>query len=254
MKNPKILVFDIETAPNLGYIWGKYEQNVIDYDNEWYMLCFAAKWLNKKQVITSKLSDYKMFNRDKKNDLEVVKALWTLLDEADVVITHNGDSFDIKKANARFVYHGLNAPSSYKTIDTKKLAKKYFKFNSNKLDDLGKHFGIGEKVKHEGFELWLKCMEGNKKAWNDMIRYNKQDVVLLEKLYKKLLPWITNHPNVGIYQGKEYACPNCGSNKVQRQGFKYTKSNVYQRWQCQECFSWSQSIKSETIIKPKLKN
>lgn len=254
MNNPKILIFDIETAPNLAYVWGKYEQNVIAYENEWYMLCYAAKWLGKKKVMTSKLNDFKLFKKDKRNDLEVCKELWKLLDEADVVIAHNGDSFDIKKTNARFLYHGLTAPSPYKTLDTKKIAKRYFKFNSNKLDDLGEHFGIGRKVKHEGFSLWLKCMDGVKSGWNNMIKYNKQDVILLEKLYLKLLPWITNHPNYGVYLGKEHVCPNCGSEQVIRRGFNYTKTMVYQSWQCKNCGSWSQSSKGEKTIKPKLKN
>ena len=81
MNNPKILIFAIETAPNLGYIWGKYEQNVIDYKHEWYMLCFAAKWLDKKRIITSKLNDFKLFKKDSQNDLEVIKVLWKLLQQ-----------------------------------------------------------------------------------------------------------------------------------------------------------------------------
>ena len=256
MNKPKILLFDIETAPNLAYVWGKYEQNVIDYKNEWYILCFCAKWLNEKNITTSKLTDFnKRFNNDVQDDYGVVEKLWTLLNEADIVITHNGDEFDIKKANARFLYHGLPPPSLYKTIDTKKIAKKYFNFNSNKLDDLGRYLGLGRKVEHEGFNLWLKCMKGDKKAWKIMIKYNKQDIVLLEKVYKKFLAWITNHPNLGLYTGQKYACPNCGSSHVNKRGYAFTKTQIYQKYQCQECFAWSQDVKSERdIIKPRLKN
>jgi len=254
MRNPKILVFDIETAPNLGYTWGKYEQNVIQFKDDWYILCFAAKWLGEKKVITSKLTDFKIFNEDKKDDFQVVKELWKLLDEADVVIAHNGDKYDIKKSNARFIYHGLPAPSSYQSIDTLKLAKKYFGFSSNKLDDLGKFFKIGKKVEHEGFELWLKCMIGDKTAWKHMIKYNIQDIILLEKLYYKFLPWITNHPNLGLYQGKMCACPNCGSTNLMKNGLRYNKTTVHQRWRCKECFANSQSVRSEKIDKPEVKN
>ncbi|MCK5624953.1 ribonuclease H-like domain-containing protein [Candidatus Pacearchaeota archaeon] len=255
MNKPKILIFDIETSPNLGYIWGKYEQNVIDFKDEWYMLCFAAKWLNNKKIITSKLSDYKLYKKDKQNDLEVIKELWKLLDEADVVIAHNGDQFDIKKSNARFIYHGLNSPSSYKSIDTKKVAKRYFNFNSNKLDDLGKYLNVGRKIKHEGFDLWLGCMNGDKKSWNKMIQYNKQDVLLLERVYKRFLGWIINHPNYGLYQGEQFACPNCGSKNLIRRGFAYTKINTYQRWICKNCGAQSQSRRCEKdTIKPRLKN
>lgn len=250
-KEPKILIFDIETSPNLGYIWGKYEQNVIEYNHEWYMLCYVAKWLGNKKIIKSKLNDFPNYKKDMMNDKHVVKTLWKLFDEADVIIGHNGDRFDIKKSNARFAYHGLPPPSQYKTIDTLKVARKYFKFNSNKLDDLGQLFGLGKKLPHEGFQLWKKCMFGDKKAWNKMIRYNIQDVKLLEKLYLKLLPWIGNHPNFGLYMGKEYVCPKCGSEKLQKRGFHYTKSQIYQRIQCQDCMGWCRQVKAEKN-KPKL--
>lgn len=254
-KKPKILVFDIETSPNLGYVWGKYEQNVIDYVQEWYVMCFCAKWLDKKKMFKVKQNDFKIYKKDRTDDYGVIKAMWDLLDEADAVITHNGDKFDIKKMNARFIYHGLTAPSNYKSIDTLKLSRKYFKFNSNKLDDLGEYLKVGRKVKHEGFGLWLKCMNGDKKAWKNMIKYNVQDVLLLEKVYYKFLPWINNHPNFGLYVGKDYVCPNCGSEHIQKRGFHYTKSQIYQRIQCMDCMAWSREVKCEkNINKPKVTN
>lgn len=256
MEEPKILLFDIETAPNLGYVWGKYDQNVIDYKNEWYMLCYAAKWLDKKKIMTSKLTDFpSRFKKNKEDDLGVVKELWKLLDEADIVIAHNGVAFDVKKTYARFIYHGLPPPSPFKQIDTIKEARKYFKFNSNRLDDLGAYLGVGRKLEHEGFPLWLKCMQGKKYAWNKMIKYNKQDVLLLERVYEKFKPYITNHPNLGLYKQQDFSCPNCGSKHLQKRGFNRTKVNMYQRYQCQKCGAWSQNTKCEkNIVKPKVKN
>jgi len=255
MDNPKILLFDIESAPNLAYVWGKYEQNVIEYDSEWYMLCYAAKWLGKKKIMTSSLIDFpKKFKKDSNDDFGVINELWKLLDEADIVIAHNGKSFDVKKANARFLYHGLLPPSPFKQIDTLTESRKYFKFNSNKLDDLGNLLGVGRKVSHEGFQLWLKCMKGNKTAWRKMIKYNKQDVILLEKVYEKFKPYITNHPNIGLYKQIDFACPNCGGIHLQRRGFNRTKTNVYQRYQCQSCGAWSQSTKSKKDMKVTIKN
>jgi len=256
MNKPKILVFDIETAPNLGYTWGLYEQNVVSFKHEWYVLSFVAKWLGEKKIITSCLFDFKTrFKKDPTDDYAVIKKLWNLFDEADVVIAHNGDKFDIRKMNARFIYHNLTPPSPYKSIDTLKIARKYFKFNSNKLDDLGKHLGLGEKVKHEGFGLWLKCMNGNKKAWKKMTKYNIQDVLLLEKIYYKFRPWIIGHPNYGTYLRKDFVCPNCGSTHVHKRGTYTTTTRVYQRFKCQECGAWSRSVKSEKeLTKPGLTN
>lgn len=254
-KSPKILLYDIETSPNLGYVWQKYQQDVIDYKSEWYILSFCAKWLGTNKVIKCKLNDFKLFKKDKENDYEVVKRLWSLFDEADIIVAHNGQAYDTKKTTARFVYHKLSPPSPYKQIDTKLVAKKYFNFNSNKLDDLGRYLKLGRKMEHEGFPLWLKCMAGDKKAWERMIRYNSQDVTLLEKIYKRFLPYITNHPNYGIYLQKSFVCPNCGSHHLNSRGFSVTKTNTYRRWQCQSCGSWSQSIKCEKDkVRPLLKN
>lgn len=243
---PKILLLDIETSPNVGYTWGRWEQNVIDFIREWSILCFSAKWLGGAQT-TKCLADYKGHSGEYTDDAALVKDLWKMCDEADIIIAHNGDSFDVKKMNARFTYHGLQPPSPYKTIDTKKVAKKYFAFNSNSLNDLGVHLGLGKKVDTGGFELWLGCIRGDAQAWKKMKRYNKQDVVLLEKIYLHLRPWMRAHPNVGIYKNGELVCPKCGSGDVNWRG--YARSNVarYRKYQCQSCGGWGQrSIKEES--------
>lgn len=240
-KKPKILLFDLETMANKAYVWGKYEQNVIAYDRHWYMLSFAYKWLGDKKTHVRSLPDYPLYKKDKYDDHALVRELWSLFDEADIIIAHNGNSFDIKKSNARFIKHKLPPPSPAKYIDTKLVAKKYLKMDSNKLDDLGDYFDIGRKINTGGFELWLGCEQGDKKAWKKMCDYNIQDVVLLEKVYLKLLPYITNHPNLALMNGQTKGCPNCGSIKIHKRGFASSQTRMYQRWQCQDCASWHQS-------------
>lgn len=239
----KILLIDLETMANLSWVWGKYEQNVIAYEKEWYMLSFAYKWLGESKVSVKSLPDYRGYNRAKNDDRALVKDLWELFDQADIIIAHNGNSFDIKKSNAKFIEHGLTPPSPYKVIDTKTVAKKYFKFNSNKLDDLGNILGLGRKIDTGGFDLWLGCASGDKKSWDKMCKYNKQDVLLLEKVYLRLRNWIINHPRTSDSPINE-KCPNCGSNHLQKRGFTLNKTTKLQRWQCQSCSSWhSTSIK-----------
>lgn len=249
MKNDKlkVLLFDIETAPNLGYIWGKYEQDVIEYKKEWHMLCFAYKWLGERGVYAYSLPDFKKeYKKDPEDDSALVKRLWSLFNEADIIIAHNGNSFDVKKTNARFVKHNLLPPEPYKTIDTKLVAKRYFNFNSNKLDDLGNYLGLGRKIQTGGFELWKGCMSGDRKSWNKMVSYNKQDVVLLEKVYQKLKPWMNNHPNIALLNDDKHACPNCGSENIHRRGIATTRVSKRQRYQCQDCGAWSQGESVKT--------
>lgn len=229
----KILIYDIETSPNLAYVWGKWQQDVIAFKSEWELLSWSAKWLGEKQIIA--------VGRDNFSEEILVRRLHQLFDEADVVIAHNGDQFDQKMMNAKFIQFGLTPPSPYRSIDTKKVAKRYFRFNSNKLDDLGALLGLGRKVQTGGFSLWLGCMNNDKKAWAKMLRYNKQDVVLLEKIYLKLRPWIDNHPGVNIIDGINDGCPKCGAKKMHKRGTrKINKTTTVQRFQCQSCGGWSQ--------------
>lgn len=247
----KILLFDIETSPLISYTWGIWEQNVIEVKEEWYMLCFAYKWLGEKQTHIVALPDFEGYEGNKKNDEFLVRKLWELFCEAEIIVAHNGDQFDIKKANARFLQLGLEPPTPYKTIDTLKIARRYFKFDSNKLDHLGQYLKVGRKLAHTGKHLWFGCMEGDLKSWELMKRYNIQDVVLLEKVYLKLRAWATNSPNLNMVYGTFLHCPTCGSEHLEKRGYRTTQVSVFQRYQCQNCGHWCQgeSVKSPKPIK-----
>lgn len=239
----KILLLDLETAPSVGYVWGKYDQNVIAFERDWFILSFAYKWLDEKDVVVHALPDYKNYKPARADDKPLIADLWKVLDDADIVVAHNGDSFDIKKSNARFLTHGLPPPSSYKTVDTLKIARKHFKFDSNKLNDLGEYLGVGSKLKHLGFAIWRGCMAGDEASWKTMVEYNAQDVSLLEKIYLKLRPW-ASHPDVRLYSDAALHhrtdCPSCGSTKTQRRGRIIARTRKYQRWNCQSCGTWFQ--------------
>lgn len=237
----KILLLDIETAPGLGYAWAKYDTNIIKYLRPWYMLSFAWQWLEDKDVTVHALSDYDGYGDDKHNDYALINQLWTALDAADIVVAHNGDSFDIKKSNSRFLVHGLGQPAPFKTVDTLKVVRKHFKFDGNSLTDICAYLGIGGKVPHPGFSLWEGCMAGDPESWGIMKEYNSQDVRLLKEVYLKLRPWC-NHPDVSLYGGRTEsdipACPACGSHHSHRRGESVARSRKYQRYQCQDCGKW----------------
>jgi RNase_H superfamily len=231
----KIVFLDIETAPSLGWVWAKWQTDVIDFKANWYILSFAVKEAGKK-VQTYCLADFPGYEKDKEDDTQLVKELWKVLESADIIVAHNGDRFDLPKINTRFLTHGMQPPSPYKTVDTLQIARKVFKFDSNKLDELGRYLGVGRKLAHTGFHLWKGCMEGDPKAWKTMKRYNGRDVILLEKIYFLMRPWAKTHPNVN--QGQLYNCPKCGSSKVQRRGWSFTLLRKKQRMHCQNCAGW----------------
>lgn len=238
---PQIAFIDIENAPNLGWTWDKYEQNVIAFQTPWYMLSFAVKWMGEKKVHTHALCDYPGYKRDRENDKPLIKDLWKVFDRADILIAHNGDRFDIRKSNARFIANGLKPPSTYKTIDTLKIARRNFKFTSNKLDDLATMLHIGRKLPTEGFHTWRGCMSGDMRSWAKMKKYNAHDVVLLEGVYDELRPWHKQHPDVTLYgaQTRHPHCPKCDSSRMQRRGLEVLRSRRRSRFQCQSCGGWS---------------
>lgn len=236
----RIAFIDIETSPNLGWTWGKYEQNVIEFQQEWFLLSFSVKWAGESKPKTYALPDFPGYVKDKTNDRELAMKLAEVLDEADLVVAHNGDRFDIKKINTRLLIHNIHPPSPYKTLDTLKLAKKYFGFNSNKLNDICHLLGFGRKLQTGGFDLWLKCYEGDVKAWAKMKKYNAHDVVLLEKVYNKFRAWHSTHPNITLkQQNTKYLCPACGSPKTQQRGWYYISKYRVKRHQCTSCGKWS---------------
>lgn len=248
----RILYYDIETAPNLSYVWGQYEQNVIDHEREWYILCVSYRWEGEKKTHVCSLIDFpETYKKDPENDYHVVKKMWDLIDEADIVVAHNGDRFDMRKANARFVYHEMGPTSPVKQIDTLKIARRYFMFNSNKLDHLGSYLGVGRKVNAGGFETWAGCMRGDLNSWKTMIKYARQDVDLLRDVYMKLRPWATNHPNLNVYDGG-CDCPTCGSSNLQKRGYKYTQVATYQQYYCNDCGAWSRDRLMEDVTRPDL--
>lgn len=238
---PKILVFDLENAPMVCYVWNTKVWNAyIGQDqikDDWHMISWSAKWLNDSQIINDCITPKEAKNRD---DKRIVKSLWKMFDEADIVIAHNAVKFDVAMANTAFIRNNIKPPSPYQIIDTLKVAKKNLRFTHNSLNYLGEFLGVGEKI-HTDFNLWIECMEGNKKALKQMQDYNDQDVFLLEDVYYKLLPFIKSHPNLNNLQDTKKCCSSCGSKKIRPRGNYRTAVNTYQSYVCSDCGSYSRS-------------
>lgn len=247
MSSPNILILDIETSPILAYVWRLWDQNIAlnQIDTDWHVLSWSAKWLHQKKTLYQDQRNA----RNIEDDSKILKALWKLLDEADIVIAQNGKAFDQKKLNARFITHGMQPPSSYKLVDTLLIARKHFGFTSNKLEYLAKALGTPHKKmmqrKFSGFELWRACLQGNIAAWREMEKYNRMDVTVLEEVYKKLIPW-DNAINFDVYTDGEYHVCSCGSTDFRKRGFFYTSTAKYQRYKCTKCGAETRDRKCKT--------
>ena len=241
----KILLLDIETAPNLAHVWGLYDQNIglPQIINSGYTLCWSAKWLGEEDTYFDSLH---------RNTPEgMIENIHDMIDEADAIVHYNGTKFDLPTLNKEFLLHGLKPPAPYKQIDLLRVARSQFRFPSNKLDYVANALGLGKKTKHIGHELWIQCMANDPAAWEMMEEYNINDVILLEKVYHKLLPWIKNHANYNLYQPSSPVCTNCGGANHQKRGYAYTSTCKYQRHQCTDCGTWFRSRKNEATKEEK---
>jgi len=240
---PKVLLFDIETAPLKGYFWDIWQQNIAPGQiiDDWFMISWSAKWLFDNEVISDVLTSKEAINKD---DKRITKSIWEYLNEADIVIGHNAIKFDVKRVNTRFLIHDLVLPSPYEVIDTLVHARRKLAMTSNRLDSLAKALGFDGKIK-TSFELWADCLKGDEDALHKMNIYCDKDVRVLEDVYLKLRPYIQPHPNMGIYIADELErCPSCGSKHLKVEGTYKTTVNAFEALRCGDCGSISRRRKS----------
>lgn len=228
-------MLDIEWSPALAYVWRMWDENIspdqlIDHGG---MLCFCAHWYGTK--------DFLFFSEWDHGRVGMAQAPKDLLEEADCVVTYNGDKYDLPKIMGEIVLAGLTPPPPVTSIDLLKAVKK-FGFNMNRLAYIGPLLGVGGKVKHHGFNLWKEVLAGDAKARAKMERYCIQDVRMTARLYKKILPFIRNHPHLGM---TSHECPACTSNNTQKRGFRRTRSFLVQRNQCQNCGHWFETTRQK---------
>jgi DNA polymerase elongation subunit (family B)/DNA-directed RNA polymerase subunit RPC12/RpoP len=241
----KIVHLDIESKPHTAYVWSLFKQNIginqlVDTGG---VMCFSYKWHKDPKVhFVSEWGD---------GHEEMIRHAHRVLSEADAITTYNGDKFDLPMLKKEFLLYKLGPHIPCHSIDIYRTVRGQFKFASNKLDHIAQEMGVGAKVRHPGMELWVECMGGVEKAQRLMERYNKQDVKLLEKVYKRVLPYIKNHPNHALYIDDDRpVCPNCGSHHVKKNGVEPLATQTYQRYKCTDCGT---NIRGRTTVLPKEK-
>jgi DNA polymerase elongation subunit (family B) len=235
----KILSIDIETAPMMGYLWSIWrEMRTPDHlSSDWYIMSYAYKWLGNDTVYGRTLRQCSNYTIGTEDDSELIEDLWNLFDEADIIVAHNGDKFDIKKIKTRMLTHIMVPPSPYRTVDTLKICKREFSFTSNRLDYVA-NLLLGEgKIDTGGMELWIDCIHGDDEAWKHMLDYNLRDVDILERVYKHIRSWDRSHPNIAIMTGvKEPACTVCASTELEPlDKLAATNVSLFHSYRCTCC-------------------
>lgn len=233
--SPRILLWDLENSPGLGYFWGNtWKTDIIEVLEPSRVMSFAAKWAGAPKSTV----EFRSVFHDGRE--EMLTRASRLLDEADAAITYNGINHDSPHITTEFMREGIEFPSPYREVDLFRVTKRKLKLHRNRLASVLGEFELGAKVAHEGFDLWLKCMAGDERAWARMRKYNIGDVVELEKVYNLYKPIIPQsmHPNFNLYCDGD-VCPKCGSEDIVRRGFAHTTTGKYQEFRCRACGSCS---------------
>jgi uncharacterized protein YprB with RNaseH-like and TPR domain len=244
IKKPRLLFLDIETAPLRSYTWRLWKQDIptAAIISDWWMIAWSAKWAGEEGVFSQVVTSKEALLED---DSRIVSTLWSLLNQANIVCTHNGERFDIPRIRSRFLVHGLPPTKPYLQIDTLKVVKKEFGFSSNKLDYIAQVLGLPGKLP-TSLDLWIKCMEGDIISLKTMEEYNRNDVIVLEQVYMKLRPFVKTHPNFNLWsETNDPVCPHCGSkNLIPETGGYYTQTAQYNLHKCLDCGAISRERKT----------
>lgn len=237
-KGAKILLLDIECAPTCAYVWGRWDNNVSQKQvvHEGYLLTYSAKWLGEPTIVSNRIVEAQ-------DDEILVRELADLMEQADLIVAHNAQKFDIPLIKTRMVALGMTPPAPSKIVDTLKIAKAEFRFPSNSLDSIAAYLGLQRKASHSGFELWTRCMAMDDEAFDEMLEYNIQDVVVLEEVYMRLRHWSKTHPNVALYEpAGKMRCVCCGSEKLSLIDKKYyTTVSEFPIYKCTDCGKFNRS-------------
>lgn len=246
----KILIYDIEVSPTLGWTYGQYDTNVLKVEKQPILMSFSWKWLGSKEKAQCETLTH--LETQAWDDKRLVTKLRDLFNEASLKVGHNIEGFDNKVMMGKFIDYGLKPPAPSKSWDTLKMARRCGKFGSNKLDALGERFGEGRKTKITHADVWYPLLFGNPaehaKAAKLMARYNCQDVILDEKIFWRLIPYYQTGMTLGRLIDNPWVC-DCGCSEGQFHGAGFDPVGKYRRWQCNNCGKWSKVRETEKEIR-----
>lgn len=233
MNQPRVLYLDIETSPLEGWFWGIGHKVSLSYDNitkESKIICICWKWGGEKRI------HYADWGTQKQDDRSLLQKFVKVLRQADIVVGHNGDNFDLKIINTRLLYHRLPPAGKLPSEDTLKQLRRTFRLSSNRLDAVGRFLSLGRKL-HTDYKLWTAVVKHkDKTAFKHMLSYCAQDVRLLEHIHKTISPYVEHKINAAVVlQRPRIACDACGSLNTKVHDYRaYGQTPSQRRW-CKDC-------------------
>jgi DNA polymerase elongation subunit (family B) len=253
-KKPRLIAFDLEVSAALGWFYPPtWETRILKTQERQKLMSLAWQVVGEKKIDALCLYDMPGYKENPRDDRELVIKLHEAMSSADILLTQNGDNFDIKMANYFFIMNDLTPVPPTKSIDTKKIAKRYFRFMNNTLDNLGEELGVGGKTDVKHSDIWYDCyVKGDKAAWRQMNIYCSRDVEVTTKIYLKMRGFMRSHPNMARLAGDFDCCPGCGGFSYRVRAYRHTNSSRYVQYSCNDCeIFFSDRTPDNTVQKPR---
>lgn len=251
MAQPRVLIFDIETSPIL--VWTFYIGSKVSISHlnikegqKIDIICICYKWAGEKKIHTLD------WGLNKQNSADMIEKFSKIIDQADVVISQNGDSFDLKHINTQRLLHNQDPILWPTSEDTLKMFRKYFKFLSNKQDYVASLLtGVGKD--RMVLQDWIDVVQHkNSKAMKKMVRYCCSDVLGLSRVWNRIKKHCKPKAHRGLIMGEKVSsCENCGSTNVHKYGTRpvVLLRGLYQKYKCQACgHAWRGSKKLAELL------
>ncbi len=248
IKKPRIISFDLEVSPALGYFYPPtWETGILKVMERQKLMSFAWQVVGEKKIHAVNMSQMGTYKVDPYNDKLITMELHKVMSDADILLGQNSDQFDVKMANYFFIMNDLEPIPPTKYIDTKKIAKRYFRFANNTLDNLSQELGFGGKTQVKHSDIWQECfLLQNKKMWKLMDVYCKNDVDQTTKIYLKMRGFMHSHPSLSRISGEMDSCPRCGSFSYRVKAYRTTNTSRYSQYQCNDCNGFFSDRKAMT--------
>lgn len=248
VKKPRIISFDLEVSPALGYFYPPtWETGILKTVHRQKLMSFAWQVVGEKKIHAKNLSQMDTYKVDPQNDKLLAIELHKVMSTADILLGQNSDQFDVRMANYFFLLNDLEPIPPTKYLDTKKIAKRYFKFMNNTLNNISEEMGFDGKTEITYKDLWVPAfLNGDKKAWKLMDIYCKNDVDQTTKSYLKMRPFMRQHPSLSRISGEDASCPRCGGYNFRIKAYRTTNTSRYHQYQCNDCLGFFSDRKAIT--------
>ena len=193
-----ILYIDLEVSKSMMFNYGlRVPSGYINPDDlikPFYIICWVASYMGQDKVFSGCVTQEQALAWD---DGEILAPLRELVDSADIIAGHNVDAFDVKKLNTRLLLNGIEPVTGKKTLDTLKMARSKFAFESNRLDYISQKLGLRPKD-HIDNRDWLKIVTtGDAPTLKKILKYCRKDVSIGKDVLDRLMKYSGKRTDYG---------------------------------------------------------